>query len=113
MILLIALLLAFLVVPMPWSILVLLAGIAGEAVEIVWGLRLARRRRARTGAEAMVGATAQVVSPCRPAGQVRVHGELWQAVCDAGADVGETVRIAEVDGLTLRVEPISSGSSVP
>jgi membrane-bound serine protease (ClpP class) len=107
MILLLALLLAFFVVPMPWSILVLLAGVAGEVVEILWGLRLARRWRARTGAEAMIGGTAEVVAPCRPRGHVRVHGELWQAVCDEGAEVGDTVRIEAIEGLTLLVTPDS------
>lgn len=106
MILLLALLLAFFVVPMPWSILVLLAGVVLEVGEVVWGRRLARKWRARTGAEAMIGATAEVVSPCRPRGQVRVHGELWQAVCEAGAEVGERVRIEALDGLTLVVVPL-------
>jgi membrane-bound serine protease (ClpP class) len=92
---------------MPWSILVLLAGVAGEVVEILWGLRLARRWRARTGAEAMIGGTAEVVAPCRPRGHVRVHGELWQAVCDEGAEVGDTVRIEAIEGLTLLVTPDS------
>lgn len=107
MILLLALLLAFFVVPMPWSVLVLLAGVVLEVGEVVWGRRLARKWRARTGAEAMIGATAEVVSPCRPRGQVRVHGELWQATCDEGADVGDTVRIEAIDGLTLRVAPLT------
>jgi membrane-bound serine protease (ClpP class) len=60
----------------------------------------------------MFGATAEVVSPCRPEGQVRVHGELWQAVCAAGAEAGETVTITGIDGLRLRVEPLSDGASV-
>jgi membrane-bound serine protease (ClpP class) len=110
MILLLALLLAFFVVPMPWSILVLVAGVVLEVGEVVWGRRLAGKWRARTGAEAMVGATAEVVSPCRPRGQVRVHGELWQAVCEAGAEVGQKARIERVDGLTLVVVPLETTS---
>ncbi len=106
MILLIALLLAFFLVPMPWSILVLVVGVVAEIGEVVWGRRLARKWRARTGAEAMIGATAEVVSPCRPRGQVRVHGELWQAVCEDGAEVGEKVSIEALDGLTLVVVPL-------
>ena len=35
---------------------------------------------------------------CRPRGQVRVGGELWQARCDAGADPGAAVRVTAVDG---------------
>jgi membrane-bound serine protease (ClpP class) len=110
MILLLALLLAFFVVPMPWSILVLVAGVVLEVGEVVWGRRLEGKWRARTGAEAMVGKSAEVVSPCRPKGQVRVHGELWAAVCEAGAEPGETVRIEAIEGLTLIVVPLADES---
>jgi membrane protein implicated in regulation of membrane protease activity len=37
---------------------------------------------------------------------VRIAGEIWQARCDAGADVGEAVVVREVDGLVLVVEPV-------
>ena len=61
---------------------------------------------AEAGPETMVGKTAKVVVPCRPSGQVRVHGELWEARCAAGADVGEDVRITAREELTLLVEPV-------
>jgi membrane protein implicated in regulation of membrane protease activity len=32
-----------------------------------------------------------------------VHGELWEARCDDGADAGETVHVDAVDGLALVV----------
>ena len=59
----------------------------------------------------MIGQTAEVVEPCRPVGQVRVHGELWEARCAAGAAVGDTVRITALEGLTLTVAPVSAGES--
>ena len=92
--------------PWPWNLVAVVTGIIAEIGEIVWGRRLARRWRPKTGAEAMIGATAEVASPCRPKGQVRVHGELWEAMCSEGADIGEEVRIRRLDGLTLVVEPI-------
>jgi membrane-bound serine protease (ClpP class) len=55
------------------------------------------------GVETMVGATATVITPCRPRGQVRVQGELWDARCERGADPGELVEVVGVDGLTLVV----------
>jgi membrane-bound serine protease (ClpP class) len=58
---------------------------------------------AQDGPEAMIGEEAEVVSACRPVGEVRVQGELWQARCDEGADAGDTVRIERLDGLTLVV----------
>lgn len=100
----VAIILAFFA-PWPWNLIAVLSGLAIESVELTWGLRLARRWRPRTGAEAMVGLTAEVVAPCHPTGQVRVLGELWEARCAEGADVGETVRIERLEGLTLVVTP--------
>jgi membrane-bound serine protease (ClpP class) len=97
-----------LLVPWPWSLIVVGLGIVGEVGEVVWGRRIAKRWRPRTGAEAMVGMQAEVVSSCRPRGQVRVHGELWEATCAEGADVGQTVRVKLVDGLMLVVQPVES-----
>jgi len=103
-----AIILAFFV-PWPANLVVVCLGIVGEVGEIVWGRRIAKRWRPRTGAEAMVGMHGEVVAPCRPRGQVRVHGELWEANCPEGADVGQTVRVKQVEGLTLVVRPAESG----
>jgi membrane protein implicated in regulation of membrane protease activity len=103
MALLVAILLALIFLPWPWNLLAILGGLAVETVELTWGLSLARRWKAKTGAEAMIGAEAKVVTACRPLGQVRIQGELWEARCDEGADAGETVRIDRIEGLTLVV----------
>jgi len=68
------------------------------------GIR-AQRRRVATGREAMVGAVAVATSPLRPEGMVRVMGELWRAVSSEPVDVGQSVVVKGVEGLTLRVEP--------
>jgi membrane-bound serine protease (ClpP class) len=99
----VALVLALLFLDWPWNGLAILGGLAIESAELAWGLSLARRWKPATGAEAMIGEEAEVVAACRPLGEVRVRGELWQAHCDEGADVGETVRIESIDGLTLVV----------
>src|SRR5215203_97944 len=105
MILLVAVLLAVFVASPPWNLLIVLAGVILEVGEVIWGRRLARRWRPKTGAEAMIGKRATVVSDCRPDGEVRVQGELWAASCAKGAGVGETVRIEALDGLKLIVAP--------
>lgn len=99
----IAIVLALIFLPWPWNLAMILGGLVIEVGEVVWGLRLARRWRPKTGPEAMIGQDAQVVAACRPLGQVRVHGELWRAHCEEGADVGDTVRIERIDKLTLIV----------
>jgi membrane protein implicated in regulation of membrane protease activity len=103
MALLAAILLAIYVVPLPWSIAVIVAGIIVEIGESVFWWKLSHRRRPKVGVETLVGTKATVVTPCRPAGQVRVAGELWQAICKEGADPGDIVVVDAVDGLTLAV----------
>jgi membrane protein implicated in regulation of membrane protease activity len=108
MALVVAVLLAIFVLPESWDIPALLAGGAIEIGEAAAWFRWSRRRRPQVGAEALVGMAATVVEPCRPLGRVRVHGELWRARCHEGADVGESVRVEEVDGLTLNVRGSSN-----
>ena len=109
MALLISIVLAFFV-PYPWNLLVVLGGISVEVLEVIWGRRLARRWRPQTGVETLVGQRAEVVVGCHPTGQVRVNGELWEATSKAGADVGDTVVVRALEGLTLVVEPTSDGA---
>jgi membrane protein implicated in regulation of membrane protease activity len=91
----------------PWSIALILVGCGLEVIEIGvlrrWSRRLDRRTKRTTGAESMIGATAEVVEVCDPRGLVRVHGELWEARCEAGAGAGDSVRIESLDGLTVVV----------
>jgi membrane-bound serine protease (ClpP class) len=63
-----------------------------------------------TGAEGMPGKRGEVITALSPgrAGQVNVHGEIWRAVSDTPLAPGAAVRIASLDGLTLRVEPVDS-----
>jgi len=100
-----AILLAVFVLPRHWGITAVAIGAVIEGAESWFWIHWSRRRRAVVGAEALIGASARVVSDCMPIGQVRVAGELWRAQCDAGATVGDDVRVVRVDGLTLVVEP--------
>ena len=76
-----------------------------ELGEAGFWIRLSRRRQPAIGAESLVGAVGVATSRCRPRGRVRVRGELWQAVCDDGADPGDPVVVEGVSGLTLQVRP--------
>jgi membrane-bound serine protease (ClpP class) len=78
--------------------------------------RAQRQRRVHTGWEEMIGALGEVRVPLDPVGQVFVEGALWRArVDESGAPVpsGARVRVREVDGLTLRVEPASAEEGEP
>jgi membrane-bound serine protease (ClpP class) len=99
--------LAVFVLP-PWLGLVAVAtGIAVEVAEVGFWMRFLRRYRVRTGAEGLLGEIAEVIEACDPRGRVRLRGEIWHARCEAGARIGERVRVTGVEGLTLRVEPLA------
>jgi membrane-bound serine protease (ClpP class) len=110
---LVGLLIAIFVVPDAWTIPTIVAAAALEVTETLISLRLTSRRRPSVGVETLVGAEARVVGACRPLGEVRVRGETWRARCDAGAAVGDRVRVVGRDGLVLRVEPSSTGTPAP
>jgi membrane-bound serine protease (ClpP class) len=97
--------LALFVLPRPWGLVAVIAAAIVELGETWFWVRFSQRRRIQAGAETLIGARAEVVSPCRPTGQVRLVGELWQARCEAGVEPGETVRVTGREGLTLLVEP--------
>jgi len=66
----------------------------------------ARQRPVVSGAEEMQGALAIAHEDFEGCGHVLVHGEIWQAESTQHLSKGETVRIAEMDNLTLHVEPV-------
>jgi membrane protein implicated in regulation of membrane protease activity len=101
MLLLGAILLAIFVLPSPWGLIVVLAGGLLDVAESLVLLRWSRRRRAATGAEALIGQKA-IVSGTPT--QVRIAGELWEARSDRQLRPGEEVVVRSVDGLTLVVE---------
>jgi membrane-bound serine protease (ClpP class) len=93
------------VLPTGWGVAAIVAGMTIEIGEAAFWIRLSRRGRSSVGSEALVGAEGIAASDCRPAGQVRVRGELWGAVCPEGVSAGEPVVVESVSGLTLRVRP--------
>ena len=99
-----AIALAVFVLDPPWATVVVAGGALAEVAEAWLWYRWSRRRQPHTGREALIGARAEVVAPCRPVGRVRIAGELWKARCEEGADVGETVRVRAVEGLVLFVD---------
>ncbi|HSO42926.1 MAG TPA: nodulation protein NfeD [Rhodospirillales bacterium] len=65
----------------------------------------ARRRAVVSGREGMIGSVGPVMHWSGHEGSVRVHGEVWRARARRSLTPGQQVRVSEVDGLTLVVEP--------
>ena len=45
-------------------------------------------------------------------GMIRVHGELWRAHSKGDVPVGAKVRVLQIEGLRLDVEPLPAGTSI-
>jgi membrane protein implicated in regulation of membrane protease activity len=103
--LLIAAVVLFFLLPDPWDVIAATVFAILGVIELFLWNRTVRGRRKVVGTQTLIGQIAEVRTPCRPHGQVFVGGELWEADCAAGADVGSRVRVRRVRGLTLEVEP--------
>jgi membrane-bound serine protease (ClpP class) len=62
-----------------------------------------RRQAPRPSSGRMEGAPAEILSWEEGAGQVRAHGEIWQAVGPADLAPGERARVEHLRGLTLHL----------
>jgi membrane-bound serine protease (ClpP class) len=87
-----------------WAIAAVVGIVVLIALGIGWLAWQAHRRKVSTGAEGLIGRTAQVRQALMPEGMVFVDGALWRAVCRNGvAPEGVTVEVTAVNGLSLDV----------
>ena len=94
-----------LILSSPWNLIAFLVLVPLWLLELFGWNRTVKNRRKAVGAETLIGKEAVVTVDCRPNGQVRLDGEIWEARCDAGAAVGDKVRVIGRDGLVLVVSP--------
>ena len=96
----------FAILDPPLGVIALAVGAVFEVGEAIFWTRYLKRIRVRTGVEGLIGERAETIEPCEPYGRVRLRGEIWSALCERGAGMGEAVRVVAVDRLTLEVEPL-------
>ena len=72
----------------------------------------ARRGPRHSGSGALSGRQALVIEALSPRGRVRLDGEVWNAQSEARIEVGATVVVTGVDGLTLQVRPANPSGEV-
>lgn len=97
------------------SWITLLVGIVGISAFMVAGMPAMVRTRFSTptiGREWMIGEEGEAVTNVSPDGVVRVRGALWRARTNRATPVSlhDAVRVVEVDGLLLEVEPLEGGA---
>ena len=100
-------------VSMSWIPMVVMTG--AVAVAMFSGMPSMVRTRFSTptiGREWMIGERGEVVEDVSPDGVVRIRGALWRARANRATPVtaGDEVRVAEIDGLWLEVEPLEGAA---
>jgi len=66
----------------------------------------AKLRKVVTGEQGMIGALGVAQTDLAPGGKIWIHGELWEARAAERISQGTRVRVREMEGLTLVVEPV-------
>jgi len=96
-----------------WAVIAPTVGVTALVFLFVIGAGVrALRARSVVGVPALVGQVGVAREDLAPSGQIQVQGELWRAVA-RGAPVaaGARVRVVDVQGLTLTVEPAGEGGA--
>jgi membrane-bound serine protease (ClpP class) len=79
---------------------------------VTMGLR-AQKAKPVSGANALIGKTAQTIDTLDLKGQVKVSGETWNAISLSGKiDGNQKVIIKEIKGLTLYVQPENENNHI-
>lgn len=97
------------------SWITLLVGIVGVSLAMIAGMPAMVRTRFSTptiGRGWMIGEEGEAVTNVSPDGVVRVRGALWRARTNRATpiDLHAGIRVVEVDGLLLEVEPLEGGA---
>jgi membrane-bound serine protease (ClpP class) len=73
-----------------------------------------RKWKTATGKEELLGeeGVVTIALPGGGEGMIRVHGELWRAHSKGDVPVGTKVRVLQIEGLKLDVEPLPAGTSI-
>jgi len=70
----------------------------------------ARKNKVTTGIQGLLGQTGVARSPLSPTGKVTVLGEIWDAASPVPIAEGEPVVVRGIEGLTLKVEPVTQAA---
>jgi membrane-bound serine protease (ClpP class) len=97
----------------PWWVLILVIGLT--VLFFVWGMTAAVRARFSTptvGREGMLGRMGTAEVPVDPDGIVMIDGARWRARTNRATPIaaGDAVRVVEIQGLVLEVEPEDGGA---
>jgi membrane-bound serine protease (ClpP class) len=93
-----------------WLLVASVGAVAAVLLVTMTAGARALRRPPMLGLGAMIGATGVARGALAPDGQVHVGGELWRAVAQGSpVEDGRSVRVVDVEGLTLKVVKLEDG----
>jgi len=95
-------------VEISWSVIIMATALTLIFFLFIIGLGLkAQRRKPTTGQEGIQGEIGETITPLNPTGQVRVHGEIWNAESNSGKIAkGVKVRVVRIEGLKVFVKEV-------
>jgi membrane-bound serine protease (ClpP class) len=97
-----------------WVLVPTVGATAGLFLFVVTAGLRALGRRPMLGAPGLIGQVGMARSRLAPEGQVTVQGEIWRAVADSEPiDEGASVRVVDVQGLTLKVAKAGNPGGAP
>jgi membrane-bound serine protease (ClpP class) len=88
-----------------------IATITGILLVVFQRALTAQRQPVTTGPQGLLGEIGVTSTTLHPDGKVFVHGELWNATSSRPIRQGENVRVIQVRGMQLVVEPLGALSS--
>jgi membrane-bound serine protease (ClpP class) len=97
----------------PWVAIAIGGGFGAITVFLVRLAVRARRRKARIGPDALVGAHATALEALAPEGHVLVEGEIWRAIAEGPIEKGSRLRVVSHERNTLHVVPEAAPQPPP
>lgn len=91
----------------PWTLIIGMSIFTVLFFLIIFSLVFkARRQKAVSGTETLLGTIGVVHDDFAVTGQIKIAGELWRATSTIPLKRGQNVKVIKIDGLVLTVEPI-------
>jgi membrane-bound serine protease (ClpP class) len=96
------------VVSLSWQVILMVVAVTAAFFIFAIGMGVrAQRLKPVTGAQGIIGETGEAMTDLKPDGQVKVHGEIWNATSLEGPiRKGTWVKVEELDNLRLKVRTL-------
>lgn len=98
----------------PWQLVAGMTAVGAGFLLVLLNFALrARQRPVVSGREQLLGATGEVLAPGDTREFARVLGETWEVRANAPLAPGQRVRVLDIHGLVLSVEPVRAQGDTP